>query len=604
MKNYTITFLQEQLSIAVPEGTTLLDAEIQAGLQPDAPCGGQGSCGKCIVRIISGPVTGILKACSVHIQGDMTVDTSLKATGHSLLTKGSSREIIVAPMIQSVDVEVEKCRIGESDSDWDRLKTAVAAKSSVPPASVPPNVSVAGTLYEILKSSDYKPNVILCHNEILDVRREHTPYYLAAFDIGPTSIVGYLMDGCSGEEIAVSSMLNPQSQYGADVIMRSNYALDGHLEQLSTAVRQAMNQILQALAEQAAIEIRDIYQVSFVGNTCMHHLFLGISPGALVHSPYNPSLSEPLILPAKEYGIRIHPEGRLMVLPNIAGFVGADTVGCLLATNFSKRDNMTLMIDIGTNGELVMGNKERMITCSTAAGPAFEGAKITCGMRGANGAIDHVTFQGERLVYSTIGDEKPAGICGSGLMDTVSLLLQHGFLEESGRLYSPEELEHPIAKANAHRLVTIDNISAFMLAFPEETERQEPVFLSQKDIREVQLAKGAIAAGIQLLCRNLDIAVEDIREVLIAGAFGNYMSPESACNIGLIPPVLRERITPVGNAAGEGSKIALMNYTEFQHTRHLASGIEFLELAAESEFQDTFVDELEFPLAEEMRECE
>jgi uncharacterized 2Fe-2S/4Fe-4S cluster protein (DUF4445 family) len=601
MKNYTITFLQEQLSITVPEGTTLLDAEIQAGLQPDAPCGGQGTCGKCTVRIISGPLTGIQKACSIHIQGDMEVDTSLKATGHSLLTKGTSRHIVVAPMIQSVDVEVEKCRIGESGSDWDRLKEAVGAKTSISPAEIPPNLALAGKLYETLKACDYRLNVILCDREILDVRKENTPYYLTAFDIGTTSIVGYLLDGRSGEEIAVSSVLNPQSQYGADVIMRSNYALDGHLDQLSSAVRQAMNQILLALAKQASIDVRDIYQVSFVGNTCMHHLFLEISPGALVHSPYNPSLSEPLILPAGDYDIDIHPQGRLMVLPNIAGFVGADTVGCLLATDFSKREAMTLMIDIGTNGELVMGNKKRMITCSTAAGPAFEGAKITCGMRGANGAIDHLSFEGDKLICSTIGNEKPAGICGSGLMDTVSLLLQYGFLEESGRLYTPEELEHPVAKANAHRLTTIDNISAFILAFPDETAHQEPVFLSQKDIREVQLAKGAIAAGIQLLCQRLGISVDDIQEVLIAGAFGNYMSPESACNIGLIPPSLRSRITPIGNAAGEGSKIALINHSEFLHSKRLASGIEFLELAAESSFQDTFVDELEFPLPEEMR---
>lgn len=595
MNTYNITFTQERISVDVAEGTTLLEAEIAAGLSPDAPCGGQGTCAKCKVKILTGDITGIHKACCLTIHSNMTVDTSLKSTGHTLLTKGASRKISVAPMIQSVNITVDKCLPGESLSDWERLKQAVSQAANIPKEDIPVNLNAVSSLYDILLRNKYQVNVMLCDNEILLVRAAEVPYYLIAFDIGTTSIVGYLLNGQTGEEMAVSSMLNPQSQYGADVILRSNYAQNGHEQDLSRTVRKAMHQIIGNLCETAAISREDIFQISFVGNTCMHHLFLQITTGSLVHSPYNPAVSEPLLLCANDYGLDIHPQGRLMMLPNIAGFVGADTMGCLLATDFDTKSSITLMIDIGTNGELVLGNKERMITCSTAAGPAFEGAKIACGMRGALGAIDHLSFEGDALTFTTIGGKSPCGICGSGLMDLIALLLSYGFLDSSGRLLSVEELTNPVAKTNAWRVITVDGKRAFLLVAAKDTLQGKDIYLTQKDVREVQLAKGAIAAGISLLCQKLSIETKDIEEVLIAGAFGNYMSPKSACAIGLIPPALLHRITPIGNAAGEGAKIAVLNQKEFEHTKALAERIEFLELATEPDFQDCFVDELEFP---------
>lgn len=587
MKTYSITFINEQTTIQAKEGTTLLDAQIQAGLAPDAPCGGAGTCGKCTVNILSGQITGIQKACSVKIYSDMEVLTSHTASKHRILTSGTAREIRVNPMVRSFHIKVAKCQTGESSSDWERLLAAIYHQEPALHGKITPNLSIAANLYDTLKSCDYDLHTILCGQELLSLSKEPQPFYLTAFDIGTTTIVGYLLDGRTGEELAVASTLNPQTQYGADVIMRSNHALSHGTEELSSTVRKAVNQLIHTLCQKAAVHPEDIMQVSVVGNTCMHHLFLGISPGALVHAPYNPTISDSMILTAKEYDIHIHPAGKLMVLPVIAGFVGADTVGCLLASEFDKKEQAALMIDIGTNGELVIGNKDRMLTCSTAAGPAFEGAKITCGMRGAAGAIDHVFLKGNELSYTTIGNEKPAGICGSGLMDLTAVLLRIGMIDETGRILDDDELESDAARANAKRIIEIENRPAILL--------EEGIFLTQKDVREIQLAKGAMAAGIELMCEHLHIQLKDIQEVLIAGAFGNYMSPESACTIGLIPSALQDRIHPIGNAAGEGAKLAILSAQEYTHAQELARRIEFLELATDPEFQDCFVDNLEFP---------
>ena len=371
--------------------------------------------------------------------------------------------------------------------------------------------------------------------------------------------------------------MNPQAQYGADVIMRANYALENGTENLSSCIRQTVQTILDTLAEKSGISTGCIYQTCIVGNTCMHHLFLGISPGALVHAPYNPAISQLLFLKASEYDLHIHPKGQLILLPDVAGFVGADTMGCLLCIRPDQQEEISLMIDIGTNGEMVLGNKDRLAACSTAAGPAFEGAKIECGMRGASGAVDHVEYREGTWNYTTVGSEKAIGICGSGLIDLIACLRKAGIIDESGKL------------------LTEDGTASFTLVAAEESGNGSPVYLSQKDVREVQLAKAAIAAGIQLLQKELGITTDQIAHVYIAGAFGNYMNPKSACDIGLIPICLKERIVPVGNAAGEGSKIALINREELFYSDILAKEISFVELAASPEFQDCFVDELEFP---------
>ncbi|MCD7867201.1 MAG: ASKHA domain-containing protein [Clostridiales bacterium] len=350
-------------------------------------------------------------------------------------------------------------------------------------------------------------------------------------------MAGYLLDAKDGSTLAVESQLNPQVQYGADIILRANYALEHGVEILSECIRKTVNEMLQMLAEKAGVSPADIYQVSIVGNTCMHHLFLGISPVSLVHAPYTPAISRSLSMRAADYGMQIHPKAQLLMLPVIAGYVGSDTSACLMAVRPDQKDDITLLLDIGTNGEMVLGNRKRLLACSTAAGPAFEGAKITCGMRGAAGAVNHVFFMDGVWSYTTIGSDPAIGLCGSGLIDLIACLIRAGKIDENGRLENGQE-----------------NPQTFVLVPPEDSGNERGVYLTRKDIGEVQLAKAAIAAGIQLLMKKLQITEDDVAEVCIGGAFGSYMNPESAGEIGLLPHSMIGRLRVVGNAAGEGAK--------------------------------------------------
>ena len=483
-----VTFLPNNITISTEAGCTVLEAMIRAGLHPDAPCGGRGTCGKCKVEIDGKTVL----ACQTKVASDLVVKL----------------------------FDADKVSI---------LETGMGGP----------------------------------------IRADGVNEYVAAFDIGTTTLVGFLLSGKTGEVLATASAMNPQAQYGADVIARIEAAIASETLVLQAVILPKLRELLAELAREAGIDQKEIRLVSVVGNTAMHHLLLGIDPKPLVTPPYMPAIREAMEFPAAPL-LPIHPDGVLRVLPNIAGFVGGDTVGCMTAVDFGNLEKLTLMIDIGTNGEMVLGNKHRRIACSTAAGPAFEGAKISMGMRGSPGAIDHVWVEDEALRWHTIGEETPKGICGSGLLDLVACLLDLDILDESGYL---EENPYTI---------------------PDTA-----VTLSQKDIREVQLAKAAIRAGIELMCAHLGVQPEQIESVLLAGAFGNYMDPRSACRIGMIPPALLDRIKPIGNAAGEGAKMCAVNAQYYETSKHLAAETEFLELASRPEFQDCFVDALEFCEEEE-----
>lgn len=529
-KTFEVTFLPQKVTCQVEEGKTILQAEQDVGLEPDAPCGGAGKCGKCRVNIVEGKKTGVVLACQTKVEYDMKVDTMPMEKIEKILAGGMSRDVDLDPGVKAVDGK---------------------------------------------------------------------PFYLMAFDIGTTTVVGYLMDGANGKVVSTKSRMNPQHQYGADVISRANYVLeteDGS-KVMKKAIVDCLNQLIALAVKDVGATIEDVRQVSIVGNTCMHHLFLGISPKSLVLAPYVPAVKEGMIRKPSEVGIRIAGDGRVVILPNIAGFVGADTVGCLLAVAMDQLDDMSLMIDIGTNGEMVLGNKSRMMTTSTAAGPAFEGAKIECGMRGSKGAVSHLIEKGDHIEFEVVDQAKPIGICGSGLIDILAFLIRHGFIDQMGGFVDEDELEDELAKKEAWRLTRINKQPAFLLFQAEESGNGSPVYLSQKDVREVQLAKGAIAAGIQILSEKLGIQISDIKQVFLAGAFGNYMDSESACTIGLIPYELHDRIKAVGNAAGEGSKLACLNQGQYAYACKLAEEAEFIELANEAEFQDVFVDQLQFDQA-------
>lgn len=481
MEQFTITFQPDQVEATVCRGTSILSAQIAAGLYPESPCGGKGTCGKCKVLLDAQEIL----ACQTKVDRDMTV--------------------------------------------W---------------------------------LSDAKESRILTQGIVQEIQPDGTDDYCLALDIGTTTLVAYLLDGKKGTLLAKSSALNPQRQYGADVISRIQYALQKDTQVLKDVVCAKLSKLAVETAQKAKIAPEQITATALVGNTAMHHLLLGIDPKPLITPPYMPGLAEAMELPAE--GL-LPVGGMIRVLPNIAGFVGGDTVACMVASRFSELTELTLMIDIGTNGEMVMGNKNRRIACSTAAGPAFEGAKISCGMRGAEGAIDRVWLENGKLTYHVIGEGKAVGLCGSGLIDLVAALLKTEIIDTSG--YLENGIYHI-----------------------EGTD----VWLTQKDVREVQLAKAAIYAGIQLMAQHLGIRIEDIQKVLLAGAFGSYMNPASACQIGMIPSCLLGHIHPIGNAAGEGAKLCVLSKAEFEYSKRLAENTEFLELASYSDFMDCYVDALEF----------
>ena len=503
---YKINIKPEDIIIEAEEGENLLSVQIRAGLHPDAPCGGQGACGKCLVDIeIDGEQWESVLACRYEVHSDLTIMRH-DIKNYKILESGVKREVELAPAVKKG--------------------------------------------------------------------------YGAAFDIGTTSVVCYLLNLENGKQLARASMLNPQTQFGADVISRCEYAMEHDVEMLSAVIRLAMNQLIDEVCSKSNVNVREVKLITMVGNTCMHHLFLNIDPTSLTKVPYEAAVKDEIVMKAAEADLIAAADAILQVLPNIAGFVGADTVGCILATDFDHIRELSLMIDIGTNGEMVMGNQDRMLACSTAAGPAFEGAKIECGMRGTTGAIDHVKYEDGELKCHVIGEEEGAsalGICGSGLMDIVAAALDAEIIDDCGKIDTD---------CKGVFLLPESNMPAIRLA--------GDVYLSQKDVREVQLAKGAVAAGIELMADELGIQIADIQSVMIAGAFGNYMDPHSACRIGMIPQELENKIKMIGNAAGEGSIIATLNQSEFEHAQKIRETVEFLELASSPDFQDTFVDNLLF----------
>lgn len=395
-------------------------------------------------------------------------------------------------------------------------------------------------------------------------RADGSADYTIAFDLGTTTIVGYLSHGGTGACLQSLGCPNPQSKFGADVISRIEYVLEHGPEELANCVKEALTAITHALAREQGISPGAIGMGTIVGNTAMHHLLLSIDPRPLITPPYMPLQREAMVVS------RLLPiGGPTRVLPNIAGFVGADTVGCLVATRFDSQEKLTLLIDIGTNGELVLGNCHWAIAASTAAGPAFEGARISCGMRGTQGAIDHVFLEDGKVCYHVLGEGDAQGLCGSGLLDLIAVLLQTGAVDGFGRLEG----------------------GSYTLA-PKVT-------LTQKDVREVQLAKAAIRAGMELLAKTLGVALEQVEQVYLAGAFGNYLDPRSACAIGMFPPSLLSRIVPIGNAAGAGARLCSLEEAAYAYAGELAAKTEFLELAGLPEFQDAFVDALTFEEEEE-----
>jgi uncharacterized 2Fe-2S/4Fe-4S cluster protein (DUF4445 family) len=595
-----VTYLPFDRTTRVPSGTTVFSAAHWIGLPIDSTCGGRGTCGKCKVRVVHGLTEaetadhrqlrpqeiadGWRLSCQAHIHEDMTCEVPQLLRVPKAATMGLGRLVILDPNVRKVYFELSEPSLEDQRSDIARLRDALTVEGH----DMVVGVSVLRTLPSVFREANFHVTAVLSGEQLIAVEPGDTTgaCYGVAFDVGTTTLVGTLMNLSTGMAAAVMSTLNGQAPFGADVISRISHGMNGPeaIHELQLAVLSTMNSVLAGLYRDAGISPMQTYEAVVVGNVTMLHLLLGIDPTPLSMSPFTPAFMEQLTVDAGELGLHIHPHGYVQTLPALGAYVGADIVAGLLATSVVREDKLRVFVDVGTNGEIVLGSAQRALATAAPAGPAFEGSQIKCGMRATVGAIEGVQL-GDRVELQIIGGDVPAeGICGSGLVDAVAQMLLSGLLDHSGRMKAPDDVPgHPLRD----HLFDLDGMRAFRLA--------DGVYLTQRDIRELQFAKGSIAAGIKVLMDILGVSAEDLDEVLLGGSFGSYLNPESAKIIGLVPPVDVDKIIAVGNSAGEGAKIALLSYRERQVAFELPTRIEYIELSSRSDFNDSFIGVLGFP---------
>jgi uncharacterized 2Fe-2S/4Fe-4S cluster protein (DUF4445 family) len=584
----------------VPPGTTLFSAAHWIGLPIDSTCGGRGTCGKCKVQVLEGGAeittadrkqlraseleAGWRLSCQAKVYEDTTVTVPELLRVPKAATMGVNRLVLLDPNVRKVYVELTEPDLEDQRSDIERLRDALTAEGF----DMKADLRALRTLPSVLRDADFKVTAVLGGDQLIAVEAGDTreESYGVAFDLGTTTVVGTLMNLRTGMAEAVRSTLNGQAPFGADVISRISHGMQGDEAkgELREAIQRTMNTVLHELYASAGVARERVYETVVVGNATMLHLLLGIDATPISMMPFTPAFREPLYLPAREVGLDIHPGGYVQTLPVIGAYVGADIVAGVVATGLAREDKLRVFVDVGTNGEIVLGSVKRVLCTAAPAGPAFEGSQIRCGMRATDGAIEGVTLTDHVELQVIGGDIKPKGICGSGLVDTVAQLRVVGLLDAGGKMRSREEVpEHPLSD----RLITVDGVRAFLLA--------ENVYLSQRDVRELQFGKGSIATGIKVLMDVMGVTTADLDEVLLGGSFGSYLNPESAKIIGLVPPVDVDRILSVGNTAGEGAKMSLLSFRERQIAFELPDKIEYVELSGRSDFNDSFISVLQFP---------
>jgi uncharacterized 2Fe-2S/4Fe-4S cluster protein (DUF4445 family) len=577
-------------------------AFIEAGIPFDSPCGGQGTCLQCKIQIsgVSKNFTeleqeklsveqldsGWRLACQVTVEepgevrlpemGAFRAKASLSLLGE---------EIPLQPNVQRRYFELNEPTISDQQADWDRL--AVNLETSQP-SPVRAELSLLREIPERLREGHFRGEAVLLGDTVvaLDPPSSARAMMGVALDIGTTTLACGLVDLDTGKVVAMDTELNPQIAFGADVISRIGYMQD-NLEKrrkVQKVLSRGLNQLLLRVCRIAKVERERIFEATVVGNTTMLHSWLGLNATHIALSPYVGVLNRAKCVPAKELGLQIHPRGRIHILPAIASFVGADTVAVILATRLYQTHVPKLAIDIGTNGEVILATKDGILTTSTAAGPAFEGCRIRFGMRATEGAIS--SFQATPSVgYTVIGNSPARGICGSGLIDLVADLFRVGVLNREGRMLLPSEAGSSVATELAQRVKVRGKEREFVVCKDGETE----ITISQQDVRELQLAKGAIRAGVELLMEEANIEISDIQEVLLSGVFGNYINREKALILGLIPSFPLEKIHFVGNAAMGGALRALINMEERLLADEISSAAHHVELSGRVDFEETFL---------------
>ena len=612
-RSFAVRFEPEARTIAVTPGATFLRAAQDAGIDVMATCGGRGRCHSCRIKILTGSVPpptimdtvqlghdevreGFRLSCQTAVSSDCTVMVMppIAEGGHQILSCAH-----VFQETTKLDSGVEKRFIKASLPTEEHHQTSdveeiLAVLGGGVNGDIP--LDLLRKIPNLLRDADGALTVTTFNTRMIDIESGDTTMhtYGMAFDIGTTSIVGFLVDLSTGEQLAAVGSINPQAVYGGDLMSRIAFAQFNAeaLKKLQTRVLAAINGFVKEACEKANVAPAHVYKVVIVGNTCMHHIFLGIDPTHVGLAPYAPSVRSPIVVTAREMLVRVNPNAAICFLPIVAGFVGADTMAVVLATRIYDSPHVRVAVDIGTNGEVVMGSRRKLMACSAPAGPALEGAQIKHGMRGALGAIEKVEI-GDDVVCGVIGGVPPIGICGSGLIDAVAKMLDGKIIEPSGLLRLEEREMLPPALRD--RLVERDGERQFVLAWALESGNGQDITISQQDIRQLQLAKGAIYSGILMLKKVMGVQDGQIKELMLAGGFGNYINIESAVRIHLLPELPVERIRYVGNAAALGAAMALLSETERNRAVALARSIEHVSLAARPDFQDIFIEAICFP---------
>ncbi len=615
-----VSFAPSGREVRVPPGVSVFDAASWNGIAIDSTCGGHGTCKKCKIQLVQGttPVhrldarsftadqlaAGWRLACLAQATQNLSVDVPPLTTRPKAATLGVGRQVILRPALQKRYLELSEPTLADQRTDLQRVYDAI------PDLELTPDLHVLRRLPSVLRQADYKVTAVVVDETLIDVEPGDTRgrRFAIAFDLGTTTVVATLLDTATGTPAAVASMLNKQQPFGGDVITRiSATMMDPEaLPRLRLLAQETLDELTGDVLKEAGVEASEVYEVALAGNATMTALVLGIDPEPLGVAPFVMSTA---VLPpvlASELGLRLHPQARAVVFPALGAYVGGDIVAGMLATGMDRDKRVRLFIDVGTNCEIVLSDGDTVVSTAAPAGPAFEGGAIRCGMRAADGAVEVVridtTIEGGGnggveggVELQVIGDVEPQGICGSGLVDAVSELVRAGLLDATGRFVTAERAAQ-IAPHLAERLTAVGQERVFVLHRPEPTSPPEDcVYLSQRDVRELQFAKGAIATGWSLLLEQLGLEESDVQQVLLAGSFGSYLSPAAAVRIGLVPRIPVLRIVSAGNVAGEGAKMSLLSVRERAGALRLLEEVSYVELSDRTDFNDRFVDLLAFP---------
>ncbi len=575
----------------VPAGTTLFDAASWNAVAIDSTCGGHGTCKKCKVRVASGSVgisavdprafepaelkAGWRLACRAEASEDVVVEVPPLQTRPKAALVGVGRHVILRPAVQKRYLELDEPTLEDQTPDLDRVLAAMDDLELHAPLEL-----VRG-LGRTLRDADWKVTAVLCDDELIEVEPGDTTArrFALAFDLGTTTVVANLLDLETGLPAAVRSMLNKQQPFGADVISRISAVMmdPDALGRLRDRAHETLAELTAEVLAEGDVEPGEVYEIVVAGNVTMIQIALGIDPEPLSMAPFTIAAQTLPQAAASDFGVAVHPRAPAVLFPALGAYVGPDIVAGILATGLTLDRRVRLFIDVGTNSEIVLGSSSEALACAAPAGPAFEAAQIRCGMRAADGAIEGVRIRDGEVELTVIGDVEPVGLCGSGLVDAVAEMVGAGILDASGKF----------VPGSSERLDKIEKETIFHLT--------DDVFLSQRDVRELQFAKASIATGWAILCKDMGIQPEEISQVLLAGSFGSYLSAASAVRIGLVPKLPLTRIVAAGNVAGEGAKIAALSVQERAAANAVLDEVEYVELSGRADFNDLFIDQLAFP---------